>query len=166
MANAIDLKDCTFFLLGGNGESLGIRIGEGNLTYTVSRNIEPRKARGNLWQMREMEQEPCDVSFQFVWDEMIGIGAEPPTVEDVLYAATTWKSTSNDPGAPFCVDLKVVADRRCTNAQGAEISKKTIIVFYEFHYLSLSHDLNNGAIDCQGLSNRVRPGVTRSEGGA
>lgn len=75
--NLIDLKDCTMTIKDGSTvqESISILIGEGNLTWSEKRNIEYKTDRGSLatGAVREGDQVPVDVSFEFVWNYIKGI---------------------------------------------------------------------------------------------
>jgi len=159
----IDLKDCTLFLISGTGSDfIAIRIGEGNLSYTAKRNIEAKKSRGNLNQLREGEEEPTDISFQFVWDSMISSGSEPPTLEEVLYNEVGWTSASStDSNAPHTVNLQIVRSITCKKPNGIIVNDGETYNFPEFAFTELAHSLKDSTVDCKGISNRVRPTVTR-----
>ena len=160
----IDLKNCQLYLIDGTGNNfIAIRIGEGTLTYSVKRDIQQRKSRGNLWQLREGEQQPTDVQFQFVWDFITSSGDEPPTIEDVLYGtAEGWVSASNsfDQTGPFTVNLQIVNTVPCFGpSHGSEMETHN---FPLFAFTSLDHSLKDATVDCKGVSNRPRPIVIRS----
>ena len=159
----IDMKDCTLFIIDGSGLNfIAIRIGEGNFTYTVKRNIEPKKSRGNLNQLREGEEEVTDVSFQFVWDTVTSSGDEPPTLEECIYGdAPGWVSASIDLDGPRTVNLQIVRSKTCRRPNASTFTEGDTYNFAEFSVTSLAHSLKDATVDCQGFSNRVRPTVTR-----
>src|ERR1051325_1836689 len=96
----IDLKDCSFFILDKDGSNfINIRIGEGNFTYSIERSLELKKSRGNLDKVREGEEEPVKIQFQFVWDQITSSGMEAATVEEALNKlgpASNWQSAASD----------------------------------------------------------------------
>src|SRR5688572_1657745 len=120
----IDLKDCTLYIRDGGVNFIEVRIGEGNLQYNETRQLEFAKTRGNLDRVRENEEVPVEVNFQFVWDHIISNGVEPPTVEDALKQlnnAEDWVSASNDPNAPYSVHLQLVMAKECTLPNGSTL---------------------------------------------
>ena len=142
---------------------ISIRIGEGTLTYSTKREIQPRKSRGNLFQQREGEEQQTEISFQFVWDFITSSGTqEVPTVEDVLYNRLGWISANaaEDPQGPFCVNLQLVNAVPCYGPQGG--AKIETLNFPLFTWTSLDHSLKDSTVDCKGVSNRVMPNVVRS----
>lgn len=153
----IDLKDTTIYLRDRETNWVEVRVGEGNLTYSERRNIDLDKDRGKLARLREGEQEPLDVSFQFLWEYLRSDGAEPPTLEEALKKqgpAASWVSAATDPlsegvdaSAPYSVHIQIVRDSPCG------LLEQTVLV--EFNWTELAHDSKNGTIDCKGLCNRV-----------
>jgi hypothetical protein len=161
----IDLKECTIFILDRNAANfIAVRVGEGNLTYSVKRNIDTKKSRGNLHQIREGEEEAIALSFQFVWDHIVGSSGDPPTVEDALYRrgeAAAWVSTSTDSLAPFCVDIQIVHEKECVLPNLDPLDQSEYYHFSQFHFQSLDHDPKSATVDCKGICNRVKPIVVR-----
>jgi hypothetical protein len=160
----LDLKDCTLFVLDGTGTNfIAIRIGEGSLSYTVSRNVEARKSRGQLYQSREGEEEPTEISFQFVWDSITSSGDEPPTLEEALYGlAEGWTSASAaDPNGPWTTNLQIVRSFTCRSPKDITTNDGDTYNFPEFNLQKLAHSAKDATVDCSGFSNRVRPTVTR-----
>lgn len=159
----IDMKDCTLFVIDGSGLNfIAIRVGEGNFTYTVKRNIEPKKSRGNLYQLREGEEEPTEIAFQCVWDQIVSSGEEPPTLEECINGtAPGWFSASPDADGPRTVHLQIVRSRTCRRPNAMTFTDGETYNFAEFSATNLAHSLKDATVDCQGFSNRVRPTVTR-----
>lgn len=154
----IDLKDCTFYIRDGGVNYIEVKIGEGNLNFNETRQLEFVKTRGNLDRVRENEQVPVEVNFQFVWDHIISNGVEPPTVEDALKKinnASGWVSASNDPNAPYSVHLQLVMAKTCTLPNGSTINHGETLTFFEFNHQSLNHSLKDATIDCDGSCNRT-----------
>jgi hypothetical protein len=150
MSISIDLKNFQLYLIDGTGLNfITITIGEGTLTYSVKRDIQQRKSRGNLFQLREGEQQPTDVQFQFVWDFITASSGDPPTIEDVLFGtANGWQSASGsaDPTGPFTVNLQIVNAVPCSGpSRGSETETHNFPVFA---YTSLDHSVKDATVDC------------------
>lgn len=166
----IDLKDCIIKLKDGSGNEIEVKIGEGNLTYTESRNIEYTLDRGTLDEVREGDEVPIDVSMDFLWDYLKGPSSSStvttgtsdtgtPTIEDVLKqegAAAHWTSTDADACRPYAVDIEIVN----TPSPTACGDKETILLS-DFRYESLAHDLREGSVAVTGRCNVTKATITR-----
>jgi len=135
-----------------------VRIGEGNLTYSEKVTREYKKDRGKLDVVRDGDEEQLEVSFDFVWDHIIGSSGDPITIEEALKqmgAASDWVSSSTEACEPYAVDLIVLHTPLC------EGEEREQLVFPDFRYDSLDHDLKAGTVACKGACNVTRPIVTR-----
>jgi len=156
----IDLKNATVYLKdGGTGsaqQSLEVKIGEGNLTYDEKRNINYVLNRSVLDTVKEGDEEPMDVRFDFTWEFLKAVsttGAGTPTIEDVLKQrgeASAWVSSSSDPCEPFAVDVEVHYVPPC----GGELDE--VITLPDFRYTSLAHDLRAGTVAVTGQCNATQ----------
>lgn len=165
----IDLKNATIRIKDGSGGTTGepnmieIKIGEGNLTYTERKEIEYTLDRGRLDEVREGDEVPMEVRFDFVWDYIKGsstTGTDAvPTVEDALKkrgAAAAWISTDDDSCRPYAVDIEIDYEPNCPGQD------KETIVLPDFRYEQLEHDLRNGTVSCDGRCNVKEAAVTRA----
>lgn len=160
----LDLKDATIYIRDRQLNWIEVRVGEGNLTYTEKRNIESDKDRGHLARIREGEEEPVELSFQFMWELLKSSGSEDPSVEEVLKGeATGWVSTASNPvtgaldtKAPFSVHIQIVW-------QIPNCSKGEQYLFADFHYTELAGDLKNAVIDCRGICNHFQKYTERTD---
>ena len=161
---SIDLKNCNLYILDATGSNyIAVRIGEGTLTYATKRDIQQRKSRGNLFQLREGEEQVTEVNFQFIWDNITSSGDELPTVEEVLNGeAAGWASASAavDPSGPYIVNLQLVNQVPCYGIGGGFITET--FNFPIFAYTDLSHSIKDSSVDCKGISNRPKPIIVRS----
>ena len=142
------------------GNELDIKVGEGTLTYGVKRNIEYMLNRGNLDAVREGDQVPLDVAIDATWEYITGSGAVP-TIEDMLYQtgpAAAYLSTDSDACQPYCVDIEVVYDPNCP------VGDTETILFPQFRYENIEHDLKAGTIKVSGKCNVIRPTAVRVAG--
>jgi len=129
-----------------------ITIGEGTLAYSEKKPREFVKDRGNLDTVRNADQEPMDVSFDFIWDFIISESGGAATIEEALKKvgnASSWLTTATDPCQPFCVGLEIVNAPDCTTVE----DEYTMIE--EFYYESLDHDAKEGTVSASGRSNRA-----------
>lgn len=161
----IDLKDATVTIKDGGGNSLAIRIGEGNLTYNETRNMEYNLDRGTLDEVREGDQVPMAVSFDFVWEYLQGPSSAStasggtPTIEDALKntgAAANWTSSDADACRPYAVDIEVLYVPNCATGD------KETITLPDFRWESLNHDLRAGTVAVSGNCNVTSATVVRA----
>jgi hypothetical protein len=160
----IDLKQATVTIKDGDGNSLEVRIGEGNLTYTEARNMEYKLNRGLLDEVREGDQIPVAVTFDFVWDYLKGPSSASgsggtPTIEDALKkrgGAADWVSSDADTCRPYAVDLVILYTPACATGDQEEI------ILSDYRYESLNHDLGAGTVASSGNCNITDATVTRA----
>lgn len=154
----IDLKHATIYLKDYNAvNSLEVKIGEGNLQWTEKVNRIYTKNRGLLNDVRDGEEEPVDVSFDFIW-EFLKATSGDPTIEDVLKhrgQASGWTSVDPDTCRPFALNLHVLYTPACGGIQAERM------VLEHFRYEQLQHDLKNASVSCQGKCNKTEATVTR-----
>jgi hypothetical protein len=146
----IDLKKAVIKIKDGGTEELTIIVGEGNLTYTERKNREYILNRGLIHGVRDGDEEPVDVSMEFMWEFLLADSGETPTVEDALKKrgeAATWVTTGADACEPYCVDIEVEYTPDCAGV------KKEIITLGEFRYEELDHDLGAGTVSVSGKCN-------------
>jgi hypothetical protein len=160
----IDLKNVTIKIVDGAtpANELEIKIGEGNLTYSEMVNRQYIKDRGLLDEVRNGDEEPMDVRFDFKWDYIQGSSVSsdaPPSVEEALKQtgqAAGWTSTDSDACRPYAVDivlLNVPSPSGCGDME--------TITLPDFRYEEIPHDLRAGTISCTGKCNATKAIVVR-----
>ena len=141
------------------GRKLEVKVGEGNLTYTENEPREYLKNRGLLDTVRNADEEPMDVSFDFTWEFLSAVGSSAiPTLKEALKQqgeASTWVSTSDDLCEPYCINLEIHYDPACGGANTELIELK------EFRQETLEHNLSDAQISCTGKCNVVEAVETR-----
>ena len=141
------------------GRTLQATIGEGNLTYTESREYSYDLDRGNLDTVRELDQQPMDVSLDFTWEFLKAIsGATTPTIEETFKktgAAASWESSSADACEPYAVDIEIEHTPNCSTDQ------IETILLPDFRYESLDHDVDAASVAVSGRCNATSPTITR-----
>ena len=147
----IDLKNATITVQDGSTapNSIEIKIGEGNLTFSERRNMEYTLDRGILDEVREGDEVPMDVRMDFVWEYLLGSAATGAvaTIEDALKKrgnASGWMSTDADPCRPYAVDIIITYVPDCTPGD------TEVITLADFRYEQLDHDARAGTVACSG----------------
>lgn len=160
---AIDLKYATITIkdggVGSAQKSIEVVIGEGNLTYTERRELIYETDRGLLDEVREGDQQPIDVTMDFRWDYISGIGGTP-TIEEALKKkgqASAWVSTDADACRPYACDIEINYVPNCNPTGNTEI-----ITLPDFRYDELSHDASAASISCTGRCNVTEAVAVRS----
>jgi hypothetical protein len=136
-----------------------LHIGEGVLEWTEKRNVEFVKSRGELSFTRENDEEPVDVSFDFIWDFLISQSGQPVTIKEALTqtgAATTWTSSTQDSSQPYSVNIVIVYTPPCSG-----VEKETFVI-QDFYYSEIAHDPKGASVSVKGQANIVRVASTRS----
>lgn len=155
----IDLRRATVTIRDGGSNFIQITLGEGNLNYSERRNIDVVKSRGELDTIREGDEEPIDVNFQFVWEFITGSSADTvPTLEDVLKRigdASAWASTAPDTNAPYAVNIEIEYTPVCHAVD------EEIILLRWFNFTELAHSIKDGTVDCKGTCNITKAEITR-----
>jgi hypothetical protein len=135
-----------------------VKIGEGNLTYTENKEYEYLTDRGNLDTVREGNEVPMDVVMDFVYEFVRTGTGELVTPVDALKGiggAADWTSSSTDPCEPYCVDVVILHEPPCGEAEAETTT------FPEFRHDSLEFDLSAATISATGRSNATEPEITR-----
>lgn len=162
----IALRNCQFQLLDGTGTPnvLTLKIGNGNLTYEEKRQMVYIKDRGILTGVRQGEDEPLDVKFDFNWEFLISqVGdISPltiPSIEEFIKqtgAASSYKSTGADACEPYAVDIRI------KNIVSCGTTYNEWITLHEFRWETLNHDPKNGQVACSGKCKVVSPTILRT----
>ena len=153
----IDLKYALLKIKDGASNEITVKVGEGNLTWSENRNIEYTLDRGLIDEVREGDQVPMDVSFDFTWEFITGnddSSGAPPTVEDALKKvgqAAAWTSSDADTCRPYAVDIVVEYVPNCND--GSAAADKETITLPDFRWESIDHDLRAGTISVSGRCN-------------
>lgn len=140
-------------------QQVEVKIGDGNLTWTVNREMNYELDRGNLDTVREGDQVPMDVVLDAVYEFITTGTSETISPYDALNGtggAAEWVSSSSDPCEPYAVDIEVEHDPPCGNAQ----TETTLLP--DFRYDTLEVDLDAATISSTGRCNAVKPTVTRT----
>jgi len=140
------LRDATLKLIDGNAVEITVKIGEGNITWTERRNIEYIRDRGVIDTVRLGDDEPVDVSFDFVWDWIFADTTTDYTdaLPDIIKGNSPFETSSADACEPYACNIEVTLTA-CSTTE--------VITLADFRYEELSYDLRNGTISCSGKCN-------------
>jgi hypothetical protein len=96
----------------------------------------------------------------FIWEFITAVsGSGTPTVEDVFKQrgeAAGWKSSSSDPCEPFAIDVMIEHIPPCAGSQ------VEVLLFPDFRYESLNHDLRAAVVAVTGKCNAKQAIVSRA----
>jgi hypothetical protein len=140
-------------------QQIEVKIGDGNLTYTETKNYEYELDRGNLDTVREGDEAPMEINLEFVYEHVRTGTNENISPVDALKGiggAVGWFSSSTDPCEPYSVDIEVEHNPPCGTAQ----TETTL--FQDFRRDSLEFDLSAATIAVAGKCNASEPTITRS----
>ena len=154
----VDIKRTTLKIKDGTTPTpneVTIKVGEGNITFTENRTIEYILDRGLIDEVREGDEVPVDVSFEFNWIYLTGSPSSGalPTIKDALTRvgnAASWISSDPDGCAPYAVDIEILYEPVCGASAGIENERITIS---DFRWESLDHDLRAATISVTGRAN-------------
>lgn len=139
--------------------SLEIRVGEGNLTFSVKQNVDYVRNRGLIDTVKLGDQEPTDVNLDFIWDFLRSLGSGAPVTPFEAFTqsgnASTWVSSGVSNCEPYAVNIVVLFTPYCPGVQ------KERILFRDFRHDSLDGDLKGGTVSVKGKANVRIPEITR-----
>ena len=131
-------------------QELEVTIGEGNLTWTEAKEYEYLLDRGDLSTVKEGDEQPLEISLEFVYDHVTQGTGEAVTPVDAVKGsggAAEWVSSSSDLCEPYAVDMVV---RHCVPCGANEDEETT---FPDFRFESLEYDLSEATIAVSGRCN-------------
>jgi hypothetical protein len=133
---------------------LEVKIGEGTMTYDEKRKMEYILDRGRLSTVRQGDEEPIDVRFDFIWEFLTAIGsATVPTIEDALKKrgpAANWISSATDQCEPYALDVFINYEPPCTGVDSEQI------YLTDFRWEGLNHDFKAGTVAVTGKCNSLK----------
>jgi len=141
-------------------QRLKVKIGEGNLTWTESKEYEYLLDRGDLDTVREGDEQPVDVSLEFVYEYVTTETGKDITPVDAIKQvgeATEWVSSSDDLCEPYAIDMVVIHCLPCGTDQDERAS------LTNFRWESLEYDLGEATIAVSGRCNVSQVTVDRGD---
>jgi hypothetical protein len=143
-------------------QRIEVKVGEGNITWTEAKEYEYLLDRGDLDTVKEGDEQPLEVSLEFVYEHITTGTSEDITPVDALKQqneAAEWVSSSADLCEPYAVDMVVMHCVPCGGEQDEQV------VFSDFRYESLEFDLSEATIAVSGRCNVSEATPTRGSFG-
>lgn len=137
-----------------------VQIGEGNLTWTESVEYEYLTERGDLDTVKEANEQPVEMSMDFVYEYIKTESGEDITPVDALKQkgeADEWVTSATDQCEPYSVDILAKHCVPCGSDQDEDV------LFTDFRYESLDFDTGEATIAVSGRCNVSEPTITRSD---
>jgi hypothetical protein len=141
-------------------QRIEIAVGEGNLTWTEAKEYEYLRERGDLDTVKEADEQPVEMSLEFVYEYIKTSSGQTITPVDALKQqgeASEWVSSSDDLCEPYAVDVLVKHCVPCGTDEDEDV------LFTDFRYESLDFDVGEATIAVGGRCNVSEPTVSRSD---
>jgi len=140
-------------------QRIEIQIGEGNLTWTEAKEYEYLRERGDLDTVKEADEQPVEMSLEFVYEYIktqTGCTITPVDAVKRTGSASEWVSSSSDLCEPYAIDVLAKHCVPCGTDEDEDV------LFTDFRYESLDFDMGEATIAVSGRCNVSAPTVTRS----
>lgn len=144
------------------GRFLEIKVGEGTITWSEKKPREYKKDRGRLDQVRNGDEEPMDVTLNFMYEGLVASDpmTDPPTPFEALKQtgpAADWLNADNtDPCGPYSINIRI--DWTPTGCADPETER---VLLPYFRYEQLDFNPKEGSVNCTGKCNVTEASVTR-----
>jgi len=139
-------------------QELSIKVGDGDVKFTETSEYLYDLDRGDLDTVREGNQVPMDVVFNFTYEHITTGTGEAIAPMDAIKrrgAASEWVNAATDPCEPYAVDIKVVFTPPCGGADNE------VTIFPDFRSEKREASLKDSNIAITGKCNATEPIVTR-----
>lgn len=140
-------------------QRITIKIGEGDLTWTESRELIYDRDRDLLDTVRLGQEQPVSVDLNFTFEYVTTESGQNITPVDALTQtgeATEWVSSSSDLCEPYAVDIYVIHDVPCGTDQDQDFR------FPDFRWESLDYSIQDATIAVSGQCNVADVVTTRA----
>lgn len=136
-----------------------IKFGDGNVTWTEAQEFEYQLDRGTLDQVKEGDDQPLEVSFEFAYEYLKSSSGGAITIRDALDQtgeAAEWVSTSSDLCEPYCVDIRLLNCVPCGTDEDEDV------LFEEFRWDTRDFSVGDATVAITGRCNKRIATITRS----
>jgi hypothetical protein len=140
-------------------QRLEVNIGEGNMTWTETKEYEYLRNRGDLDTVKEGDEQPCEMSMDFVYDYIRTQSGQTITPYDAFKQegeASEWVSAAADLCEPYAVDVLAKHCVPCGTDEDEDV------LFTDFRQESLEFDIGEASVSVSGRCNAQAPTITRS----
>ena len=141
-------------------QRIEVKIGEGNLTWTEAKEYEYLRDRGNLDTVKEGDEQPVEISMEFVYEYVKASSGGDITPVDALKQsgeAAGWISSASDQCEPYAIDILAKHCVPCGTDEDEDA------LFQDFRYEGLDFDLQAATIAVSGKCNISEATMTRSD---
>ena len=141
-------------------QRLEVKIGDGDLSWTESRELIYDLDRDKLDTVRLGEEQPVDVELAFVFEYVktqSGKAVTPVDAVKRIGEASEWVSSSADLCEPYAVDIYVIHCIPCGTDQDQDF------LFQDFRYESLDYSMADASIAVSGRCNVTDVVLTRAD---
>lgn len=131
-------------------QRIEIKIGEGDMSWTESRELIYDLDRDQLDTVRLGQEQPVSVDLAFTFEYVTTQSGQPITPVDAikrLGEASEWVSSSSDLCEPYSVDLYVIHDVPC----GTDHDQS--FLFADFRWEELDYSMQDASITVSGQCN-------------
>jgi hypothetical protein len=144
------------------GTFLEIKVGEGTITWSEKKPREYKKDRGRLYEVRNGDEEPVDVTMNFMYEGLVASDpmTDAPTPFEALKRsgpAADWVNadTSSECG-PYAINIRID-----WTPDGCDDPETERVVLPYFRYEQLDFNPKEGSVNCTGKCNVTEATVTR-----
>jgi hypothetical protein len=141
-------------------QRIEVQVGEGNMTWSETKEYEYLRERGDLDTVKEGDEQPVEMSLEFVYEYVKTQSGQTITPVDAVKRAgeaAEWVSSAADLCEPYAVDILAKHCVPCGTDQDEDVR------FNDFRYESLDFDVGEATIAVSGRCNVSEPTVTRSD---
>lgn len=141
-------------------QRITVKIGDGDLSWTESREFIYDLDRDLLDTVREGQEQPVEVEMAFIFDYVTTESGQSITPVDALKRigeATEWVSSSSDLCEPYAVDIYVLHCVPCGTDEDQDF------LFQDFRWESLEYSIQDASIAVSGRCNVSNVVTTRAD---
>lgn len=141
-------------------QRLEIKVGEGDVSWTESKEFIYDYDRDVLDGVRQGQDQPVSLDMSFTFEYVAAETDNPPTPVEALKQigeASEWVNSASDPCEPYAVDVIVIHCVPCGSDEDSEY------LFADFRWESLDYSIADALISVAGQCNTTDVDVTRSD---
>jgi hypothetical protein len=156
---AIDLKNTRIFVYDGSTvpKYLELKIDEGNIQWTVARNIEVKKNKGLLDYLKEGDEEAVKLQLECRFSALKSSIGDPKTAFEIFTNSNDFYTSVAD-CKPYQVHIELLVDN--ITLCGTTVENE-LIRFEYFAYEEISASFKDGTLSISGVCNVVSPNAQR-----
>jgi hypothetical protein len=141
-------------------QQLEIKIGEGDISWTESREFIYDLDRDRLDTVRQGADQPVSAEISFTYEWIKSQSGRPMTPVEALKGigpASNWVSSSSDLCEPYAINIRVRHCPPCGNEHDEDV------IFPDFRYETLDFSLSDATIAVSGQCNATEVEAVRAD---